>query len=88
MEIWWFRFEDLFVITGTPGRRDWYANVVAEPRVLIETRFGNFPGTAVPVSDREFKRRFFTDGASRWYSTQAGLDLLVDTAPMIRVDLE
>ena len=61
IEIWWFHFENRFVITGTPGRRDWYANILANPRVVIETRHGDFPATAVPVSDRDFRHRFFTE---------------------------
>ena len=88
VEIWWFQFEGGFVITGTPGRRDWYANILANPRIVIESRHGAFPGTAVPVPDQEFRRRFFSNGASSWYSSQAELDALVRTAPMVRVDLD
>jgi deazaflavin-dependent oxidoreductase (nitroreductase family) len=88
VEIWWFYFEDRFIITGTPGPRDWYANILDNPRVVIETRHGNFPATASTVSDRMFRKRFFSDGAARWYSTQAELDELIETAPMIELDLD
>lgn len=88
VEIWWFHFEDRFIITGTPGRRDWYANILANPRVVIETRHGDFPATAATVSDGAFRGRFFTDRASRWYSTQAELDALVETAPMVELELD
>jgi deazaflavin-dependent oxidoreductase (nitroreductase family) len=88
VEIWWFHFEDRFIITGTPGPRDWYANILANPRVVIETRHGDFPAGAATVSDQTFRRRFFADGAARWYSTQAELDALVATAPMIQLDLD
>lgn len=88
VEIWWFRFEDRFVITGTPGPRDWYANVLTNPRVVIETRHGAFPATASIIVDEPFRRRFFSDGAARWYSTQAQLAALVETAPMIELDLD
>lgn len=88
VEIWWFRFEDRFIITGTPGPRDWHANVLANPRVVIETRHGNFPATASTVSDRRFRRRFFSDSAARWYSTQTQLEALVETAPMVELDLD
>lgn len=88
VEIWWFHFEERFIITGTPGRRDWYANILANPRVVIETRHGDFPATASTISDQPFRNRFFSNGATRWYSTQAELDALVDTAPMIELDLD
>ena len=87
VEIWWFHVEGRFIITGTPGRRDWYANVLANPRVVIETRHGDFPGLATVVTDPVFRRRFFMEGRARWYSTQSELEALVDTAPMIEVVL-
>ena len=86
MEIWWFHFEERFIITGTPGRRDWYANVLANPRVVIETRLET-SGTAAPVSDEQFRHRFFSDTATRWYSTQAELGPGEDR-PMIELDLD
>ena len=87
VEIWWFNFEDRFIVTGTPGRRDWYANVLANPNVVIETRHGDFPGLARVVTDFEFRHRFFMDRAAMWYSTQSQLKALQDTAPMIDVVL-
>ena len=87
VEIWWFHFEDRFIVTGTSGRRDWYANVLADPNVAIETRYGDFPGLARVVTDPQFRQRFFTDRAAGWYSTQSELTALVDTAPMIEVVL-
>ena len=74
-------------MTGTPGRRDWYANVLADPRIVIEARHGHFPGLARVVTDPDFRHRFFRDQSARWYSTQAELKALVDTAPMIEVVL-
>ena len=88
VEIWWFYFEDRFIITGTPGPRDWFANVLANPSVIIETRHGDFPATASPIADLAFRGRFFSDGATHWYSSQAELDALVETAPMIELDLD
>jgi deazaflavin-dependent oxidoreductase (nitroreductase family) len=87
VEIWWFHFEERFIITGTPGPRDWYANILADPGVVIETRHGKFPGSAKVVTDAEFRKRFFIDGAAAWYSTQSQLASLVETAPMIEIVL-
>lgn len=86
VEIWWFRFEDRFIVTGTPGRRDWLANVRADARVVIEVDGMRVEATASEVSDTEFRSRFFTSTDPRWYRTQAGLDKLVDEAPMIVVE--
>lgn len=88
VEIWWFHFEERFIITGTPGRRDWFANVLANPRVVIKTRLGDFPATAAPVSDEPFRHCFFSDTTTRWYATQAELLALVRIAPMIELELD
>ena len=85
IEIWWFHFEDRFIITGTPGRRDWLANVLADPRVVVHVLGEDIEAAASVIDDFEFRRRFFTRPETSWYSSQAQLDLLVDTAPMIEV---
>jgi deazaflavin-dependent oxidoreductase (nitroreductase family) len=85
VEIWWLRVDGRFVITGTPGRRDWMANVLADPRVRIGVDGRVFEATAAPVHDEAFRRRVFAHPGNRWYSSQAGLDMLVRTAPMIEV---
>ena len=35
IEIWWFHVDGRFIITGTPGTRDWLANIRANPAVVI-----------------------------------------------------
>ncbi|MFP5333117.1 MAG: nitroreductase/quinone reductase family protein [Acidimicrobiia bacterium] len=85
IEIWWFRFEDRFIITGTPGRRDWMANVRARPEVVIHVGDLDLAATVRPVTDMAFRRRFFTQPEVSWYRTQAQFDHLVNDAPMIEV---
>ena len=72
-------------MTGTPGRRDWLANVRADSRVTVHAGPTDAPGVAREVADPEFRRRFFNDGQASWYSTQAELDRLVLEAPMIEI---
>jgi deazaflavin-dependent oxidoreductase (nitroreductase family) len=88
VEIWWFRFEDRFIITGTPGRRDWLANIRADPAVIVHTRLGDLSGTAHEVLDLAYRRRFFESSETRWYSTQSVLELLVAEAPMVEIALD
>lgn len=88
IEIWWFRVEDRFIVTGTPGKRDWYANVLADPRVVVHTTRGDFAGRAVVIEDAEFRRRFFSHADIGWYRTQLDLTALVATAPMIEISLD
>lgn len=85
VEIWWFYVDDRFIITGTPGQRDWLANVRANSNIMISSNGDDFPASVVEIDDSEFRRRVFTDPQIGWYQTQADLDHLVDTAPMIEV---
>lgn len=88
IEIWWFRFENRFIITGTPGRRDWLANVRADPTMTAHVGDVDLAATATEITDPEFKRRFFCDPETSWYRGQSGLDDLVERAPMIEVVLD
>ncbi|CAN5854744.1 MAG: nitroreductase/quinone reductase family protein [Acidimicrobiia bacterium] len=87
VEIWWFYFEDRLIVTGTPGPRDWLANLRADPKLIIHAPEGDFPGEAVVVDDLDYRRRFFESRQTRWYVNQAGLEALVAHAPMVEVNL-
>jgi hypothetical protein len=88
VEIWWFHVDGRFIITGTPGRRDWLANVRSRPDVVIGVSGEEIAATVREVDDPELRRRVFTHEETRWYSSQAELDRLVETAPMIEVLLD
>lgn len=85
IEIWWFHVDGRFVITGTPGRRDWLANVNARPEVVIHVDNLDLPATVRTIADRELRLRVFTHPGVTWYRTQAELDDLVNEAPMVEV---
>ena len=85
VEIWWFLIDGRFVITGTPGRRDWLANVRGNPEIVISTTRGDFPATAVEIGDGEFRRKVFTRPETSWYSSMAELEVLVEESPMIEL---
>lgn len=85
IEIWWFHIDDRFIITGTPGRRDWLANVRADNSVLIRTHFGEYTANVIEIDDEAFRRRVFTDPTTSWYNTQEELAHLINTAPMVEV---
>ena len=87
IEIWWFHIDGRFIITGTPGRRDWYANILSNPDIAISTSIGTFTANAVPIEDAEFRRVVFTEPSADWYSNQAELDELIRTSPMVEIQL-
>ena len=88
IEIWWFHIEGRFFITGTPGRRDWLANIRSNPRVVIHVGEVDFEATAREVEDRQLRELVFSQPETRWYSTQSEFRRLVNGAPMIEILLD
>ncbi len=85
IEIWWFHVDGRFVITGTPGRRDWLANIHSTPEVTIHVAGSDIQARATPIDDPEVRARVFRDASTSWYTTQAELDRLVETSPMVEI---
>jgi len=88
IEIWMLDVEGRFFITGTPGRRDWVANLAADPSLLVhlKRRAGiDLPATAAPVEDEATRRRVIEHLAANWYRTQSTVEDLVGSAPMVEI---
>ena len=91
IEIWMMDIEWRFFITGTPGRRDWLANLRAEPRLTVHlTQRTNvdLPAQAREVTDEPTRRMVLEHMAARWYRSQNPIDELVATAPMVEVTFD
>ena len=86
IEIWWFHVDGRFIITGTPGPRDWYANVLDDPAIVIHANGDDYPARAVPITDETIRAAVFDHPDTRWYSSQAERRHLIDEAPMIEID--
>lgn len=86
IEIWWFHIDGRFIVTGTPGPRHWYANVLAHPAVIVHAGPWDLPGTARPITHPRLRHQVFTDTRTSWYLRQASLDELIRSSPMIEID--
>jgi deazaflavin-dependent oxidoreductase (nitroreductase family) len=88
IEIWMLDVDGRFFITGTPGRRDWLANLNANPNLVVHLkRHGHveLDAQATPVRDETTRRAVLDHLSATWYRSQGPLDVLVDTAPMVEV---
>jgi deazaflavin-dependent oxidoreductase (nitroreductase family) len=91
IEIWMLDVDGRFFITGTPGRRDWLANLHASPALVVHLKRHarlDLPAHAVPVHDAATRRVVLEHLDASWYRTQESLDVLVETAPMVEVLFE
>ena len=59
-EIWFHNLDGRLYITGTPGRRGWYANLAAHPEFIFhlkESVRADLPALARPVLDEAQRRK-------------------------------
>ena len=63
IEIWSHYFDGKVILTGSPGRRSWYANLVANPEFtyhLKERMHADVPATARPITGEDERRTVLT----------------------------
>ena len=63
IEIWFYRAGGRFYLSGSPGRRAWIANLLANPEFtfhLKESVRADLPAKAGPVTDPGERRAVFT----------------------------
>lgn len=59
IETWFYRSGGQIYLTGSPGRRDWYANLVATPAFtfhLKESATADLPARATAITNPEARR--------------------------------
>jgi deazaflavin-dependent oxidoreductase (nitroreductase family) len=88
IEIWMLDVDGHFYITGTPGRRDWLANLSANPGFVVHLKrhaHVDLPARATAVDDPATRRAVLGHLDAKWYRMQQPLDVLVATSPMVEV---
>lgn len=91
IEIWYLYLDGAPYVTGTPGPRDWFANVLANPAIVLhlkESLRADIPGHAEIITDPDLRARVFDAPNSDWYRSMVPIDRLVSESPMIRCDLD
>ena len=91
LEIWMLVVDGRFFITGTPGQRDWLANLLADPHLTVHLKHGvvrDLDAEARIVRDEPTRRHVLAHAAASWYRSQSVLDELVAEAPLVEVVFE
>jgi deazaflavin-dependent oxidoreductase (nitroreductase family) len=87
-EIWFHNLDGQIYITGTPGKRDWYANLVARPDFtfhLKESVAADLPARATPITDPAERRAIF-GRILRNLQRSSDLETWVKDSPLVQVD--
>jgi deazaflavin-dependent oxidoreductase (nitroreductase family) len=88
-EIWFHNLEGCLYITGTPGRRDWYANLVAHPEFtfhLKQSTQADLSARATPILESA-QRREIMARIHQKLPGERDLEAWVEGSPLVQVEL-
>jgi hypothetical protein len=89
VEIWFKQVNGRIYITGTPGTRDWYANLLENSDFIFhlkESVPADLPAWARIIINPAERRAILSDPVMAWYHKQVdSLDELVTGSPLIEV---
>lgn len=76
-------------LSGRPGRRDWYANVLARPALTLhlkdESLAVDLPARAVPVTEPTRRREVLERIARAW---RVAAEPMIAASPLVELDLD
>ena len=90
VEIAFHNFDGKLYITGSPGKRDWYANLLANPHFtfhLKQSTQADIPATATPITDEATRRQVLAKVVVKW-NKQTELEAFMQSSPLVEVQLE
>lgn len=90
VEIAFHNFDGKLYITGLPGRRDWYANLLAHPQFtfhLKQSTQADLPATAIPITDEATRKQVLSKVVVKW-NRQNELEAFMQSSPLVEVQLD
>lgn len=90
IEIWFHNLDGHIYLTGTPGRRSWYSNLLANPEFTFHLKGSvraDLPARAVPIMDEGSRRRILSTILERMQGW-GRLEAWVAGSPLVEVVLE
>lgn len=88
IEIWFHNVDGRIFMTGLPGTRDWYANLLSDPSFtfhLKESTRADLEATAIPITE-EAERRDILSLITRRGGARAPLEEWVARSPLVEVE--
>ena len=92
IETWFYRSRGRYFLSGSPGKRDWQANLIANPMMkfhLKESMSLTLDATAIPIKDIDERTTVisgfdrFQEGAETFLGSD--LDAWVEGSPLIEL---
>jgi deazaflavin-dependent oxidoreductase (nitroreductase family) len=89
IEIWFYRYDGRIFLSGSPGTRDWYANLVAHPKFTFHLKGSaqaDLPAVARPITDEDERREVITGILEELGRGHGGVDEWVAGSPLAEVE--
>jgi deazaflavin-dependent oxidoreductase (nitroreductase family) len=89
IEIWFYRYDGRIFLSGSPGRRDWYANLVAHPDFTFHLKGSaqaDLPARARPITDEGERREVIAGILDELGRGSGALEEWVARSPLAEVE--
>jgi deazaflavin-dependent oxidoreductase (nitroreductase family) len=89
IEIWMYRYGDRTFLSGSPGRRDWYANLVAHPGFTFHLKGSaqaDLPAFARPITEKVEREEVIRGIREELGRGTGDLDEWVASSPLVEVE--
>jgi deazaflavin-dependent oxidoreductase (nitroreductase family) len=89
-EIWFHNLDGAVYITGTPGKRDWYANLLANPDFTFHLKgdvVADLPARASPITEAETRRAVFS-GILQTLGRSDDIEAWMARSPLVAVSFD
>jgi len=86
IELVFHNIDGRIVLSGMPGPRSWYANLLADPRFTFHIKGAvkaDLPATARPILEVTERRAVMARVAQNWGRTD--LDVMLERSPLVEV---
>jgi len=90
IEITFHTYDGEIYISGLPGKRDWYANLLAQPSFTFHMKQSidvDIPAEADPILDKTSRRNILARIVQKWGRLD-DLEAFVEGSPLVNVQLQ
>jgi deazaflavin-dependent oxidoreductase (nitroreductase family) len=89
IEIWRYRYDGRTFLSGSPGTRDWYANLIANPEFTFHLKGSvqaDLLAVARPITDEEERREVIAGILEDLGRGSGNLEEWVESSPLVEVE--